>query len=367
MSRAAIYARYSSDPQRDASIEDQVRLCRERLEREAGARPDLCRSRDQSGASTLPAGLAARCSRTPRRRSSTSSSPRRSTGSAATRRTSPALYKQLTFAGVRDRHARRGRDQRAACRPQGHDERALPQGPRRQDAARPARPRRGRAVRRRQLPMAMRSCASSPRRRAAARRRVDQRGRGRDRPPHLPRLRRRASRRAPSPHRSTPRACPARGQRLGRARPSTATGSAAPASSTTSSISAGWSGTGCATSRTRRPASACPAPNPPSDWIVEEVPDLRIVDDALWQAVQGAARRRLAKPGRRGSALKRAPAPASFSLRPPELRLLRRRLSTIGQGPLGCSPARNKGTCDNRLSIAADASRRRPRRAAGSS
>lgn len=28
--RAAIYARYSSDLQSDASIEDQVRLCRER-------------------------------------------------------------------------------------------------------------------------------------------------------------------------------------------------------------------------------------------------------------------------------------------------------------------------------------------------
>src|SRR5215475_4574598 len=34
MTRAAIYARYSSDLQRDASIEDQVRLCRERLDYE---------------------------------------------------------------------------------------------------------------------------------------------------------------------------------------------------------------------------------------------------------------------------------------------------------------------------------------------
>ena len=32
--RAVIYARYSSDLQRDASIEDQVRLCRERIEKE---------------------------------------------------------------------------------------------------------------------------------------------------------------------------------------------------------------------------------------------------------------------------------------------------------------------------------------------
>jgi DNA invertase Pin-like site-specific DNA recombinase len=29
--RAVIYARYSSDQQRDASVEDQVRLCQERI------------------------------------------------------------------------------------------------------------------------------------------------------------------------------------------------------------------------------------------------------------------------------------------------------------------------------------------------
>ena len=32
--RAVIYARYSSENQRDASIEDQVRLCRARIEQE---------------------------------------------------------------------------------------------------------------------------------------------------------------------------------------------------------------------------------------------------------------------------------------------------------------------------------------------
>ena len=32
--RAAIYARYSSDNQRDASIEDQLRLCREYTKRQ---------------------------------------------------------------------------------------------------------------------------------------------------------------------------------------------------------------------------------------------------------------------------------------------------------------------------------------------
>src|SRR5262249_12634622 len=32
--RAAIYARYSTDLQREASIEDQVRICRQRIEQE---------------------------------------------------------------------------------------------------------------------------------------------------------------------------------------------------------------------------------------------------------------------------------------------------------------------------------------------
>ncbi|TGS90375.1 recombinase family protein, partial [Mesorhizobium sp. M8A.F.Ca.ET.213.01.1.1] len=34
MTRVALYARYSSDSQRDASIEDQLRLCREQAARE---------------------------------------------------------------------------------------------------------------------------------------------------------------------------------------------------------------------------------------------------------------------------------------------------------------------------------------------
>jgi site-specific DNA recombinase len=27
--------------------------------------------------------------------------------------------------------------------------------------------------------------------------------------------------------------------------------------------------------------------NPPDAWIVEQVPDLRIIDDVLWEAVKG--------------------------------------------------------------------------------
>jgi site-specific DNA recombinase len=39
--RAVIYARYSSDLQSAASIDDQIRLCRERIEQEHGIIVDI--------------------------------------------------------------------------------------------------------------------------------------------------------------------------------------------------------------------------------------------------------------------------------------------------------------------------------------
>ena len=51
--RAVIYARYSSDQQREASIEDQVRLCRERIEQEGWEYLHAYTDRAQSGASAL--------------------------------------------------------------------------------------------------------------------------------------------------------------------------------------------------------------------------------------------------------------------------------------------------------------------------
>jgi DNA invertase Pin-like site-specific DNA recombinase len=50
---AVIYARYSSDLQRDASIEDQVRLCRKRIEQEGWEYLCAYTDRAQSGASAL--------------------------------------------------------------------------------------------------------------------------------------------------------------------------------------------------------------------------------------------------------------------------------------------------------------------------
>ncbi len=56
MSRAAVYARYSSDNQRDASIEDQVRQCCQRIEREGWQSINTYTDRAVSGATVLRHG-----------------------------------------------------------------------------------------------------------------------------------------------------------------------------------------------------------------------------------------------------------------------------------------------------------------------
>ncbi len=57
MSRAVLYARYSSDSQRDASIEDQLRLCRLHAERQGWTVADSYSDRAISGASLLRPGI----------------------------------------------------------------------------------------------------------------------------------------------------------------------------------------------------------------------------------------------------------------------------------------------------------------------
>ena len=57
MSRAVIYARFSSDLQRASSIDDQIRICRERLERDGCELAAVYQDKAMSGASLLRPGI----------------------------------------------------------------------------------------------------------------------------------------------------------------------------------------------------------------------------------------------------------------------------------------------------------------------
>src|SRR3546814_5340528 len=57
MTRVALYARYSSDNQREASVEDQLRLCRQHAEREGWTVVESYHDRAISGASLIRPGI----------------------------------------------------------------------------------------------------------------------------------------------------------------------------------------------------------------------------------------------------------------------------------------------------------------------
>ncbi len=90
------------------------------------------------------------------------------------------------------------------------------------------------------------------------------------------------ARRAPSPRRSTATALPVRAASPGTPRPSMAIGAEAPASSTTSSMSAGWSGIAGATRRipAGRRGAACPHRRDPIDVGARR----HLAGRALWRA-----------------------------------------------------------------------------------
>ena len=118
-------------------------------------------------------------------------------------------------------------------------------------------------------------------------------------------------------------------------------------------MSAGWSGTGCATSRIPATGKRVSRPNPEDAWIVTDVPDLRIVDDALWERVkarQSAAA--LPRGANRGKALSRANRPRHLFSGLLACGCCGGGMSMISATHVGCSTARNKGTCANRRTMA---------------
>ena len=97
-------------------------------------------------------------------------------------------------------------------------------------------------------------------------------------------------------------------------------------------------------------------PNPESEWIIQDVPELRIVDDTLWEAVR--QRKALLRMTPRDD----SPNPMVKRTRPKHLFAGLARCACCGSSYtmiskdlLGCGTARTKGACDNRLNIRRDA------------
>ncbi len=99
--------------------------------------------------------------------------------------------------------------------------------------------------------------------------------------------------------------------------------------------------------------------NPPEEWITQNVPELQIVEDTLWEAVKARqAGLRLREDGAASSEA----AQVNTRRRPRYLLSGLTRCGICGGGYamistdlLGCSTARNKGTCENRTNIRRDA------------
>jgi site-specific DNA recombinase len=98
-------------------------------------------------------------------------------------------------------------------------------------------------------------------------------------------------------------------------------------------------------------------PNPPEAWLTEDVPDLRIIDDAQWQRVklrQGAVRQDIIAARHDGTSApkaelgRRARYLFSGSL---ECGCCGSNYIMISDSRYGCAAARNSGTCTNRKTI----------------
>ncbi len=99
-------------------------------------------------------------------------------------------------------------------------------------------------------------------------------------------------------------------------------------------------------------------PNPEEEWVIQEVPELRILDDDLWNAVKARQEKNKIARKENGEAdLSRI----NTRRRPKYLFSGLTKCSCCGGGYsaisatlIGCATARNKGTCDNRVNIRRD-------------
>ncbi len=96
--------------------------------------------------------------------------------------------------------------------------------------------------------------------------------------------------------------------------------------------------------------------NPEAEWIIEEVPALRMIDDVLWNSVKERQQRtrNVIIDGTGNIRSERARRPRYLLSSLLKCGSCGGGFSKISQTHYGCSTARNKGTCDNLLSIRRD-------------
>ena len=351
MTRAIIYARYSSDRQREASIEDQVRLCRERVEAAGWTLVQTYVDRAQSGASMLRPGLQALIEGALQGKFTivvAEALDRLSRDQADV----AALYRQLTFAGVRIVTLAEGEINELHVGLKG----TMNQLFLKDLADKTRRGLRGRVeagksgggnsfgydVVRRPLPdgsFATGERRVNPQEAAIVLRIFEAYAAGTSPKAMAARLNKEG---VPGPRggawsSSTIHGNPARGTGI-----------------LNNELYIGrlvWNrlrylkdpATGKRVSRA----------NPATAWITTEVPDLRIVDDSLWARVkarQGAAA--LPRGENRGTALSKANRPRYLFSGMLTCGACGGGMSVISATHIGCSAARNKGTCENRRTIA---------------
>ena len=94
-------------------------------------------------------------------------------------------------------------------------------------------------------------------------------------------------------------------------------------------------------------------PNPPDEWITRDVPDLRIVDDQLWNEVKARERhvRHALMHDNVGVRAERARRPVYLLSNLLKCGVCGGGFSKVSQHHYGCSNARNRGTCDNLLTV----------------
>ncbi len=98
-------------------------------------------------------------------------------------------------------------------------------------------------------------------------------------------------------------------------------------------------------------------PNEAKEWIVKEVPDLRIVDQDLWDRVkvrQKDTRRRITSESKSGVRSERARRPVYLFSGLVRCGVCGAGFTMVNTIHYGCNNARNKGTCNNTLSIRRD-------------